>query len=267
MWWLLRQPAATISLQSSLPATPRVLVQFWDDASAVPEDVQACLENWAPLEDMGHVRVLFDDTSARAFIEEHLDVRHVNAFDRCTHPAMRADYFRLCFILEVGGVYVDADDVYQGGDLEQLLADGRLRLQALCYDIPSGSMLDAAHALLEDEVNDERIFYSNNNPLVAGPGHAVIAAALERATSALTKHDNASQDIQSLTGPGNITAALVRHAAGQEVRGSGHDFELLTTWDEVAVSKWPLVYRNDGRNWRRWVQGEAVPSGTKTARS
>src|SRR2546427_8036383 len=75
---------------------PRLLVQFWDDASAVPGDVQTCLDSWAPLEAAGFERVLFDDTSARRFIEERFSERHIRAFDRCNHPAMRADYLRLC---------------------------------------------------------------------------------------------------------------------------------------------------------------------------
>jgi hypothetical protein len=60
---------------------PRVLVQFWDDARAVPG-----LDSWAPLETAGFERLLFGDTSARHFIEEHFSEWHVRAFDRCSHP-------------------------------------------------------------------------------------------------------------------------------------------------------------------------------------
>jgi mannosyltransferase OCH1-like enzyme len=66
----------------------------------------------------------------------------VLAFSACDHPAMRADYFRLCFMVRVGGLYVDADDRYLGQPIDAALGDGRLKLQALCYDIPSDSMLD-----------------------------------------------------------------------------------------------------------------------------
>ena len=109
----MRQLIATSSSESQMASrstTPRVLVQFWDDASAIPDDVQECLESSAPLEAAGFERTLFDDTSARHFIEDHFGARNVRAFDRCSHPAMRADYFRLCFMLRVGGLYVDADD-------------------------------------------------------------------------------------------------------------------------------------------------------------
>jgi mannosyltransferase OCH1-like enzyme len=128
-----------------------VLVQFWDDARAVPGDVQACLDSCAPLEAAGFERLLFDDTSARHFIEEHFSGRHVRAFDCCSHPAMRADYFRLCFMLRVDGLYIDADNEHQGADVESMIRGGLLRLQPLIYDIPSDLMVDVARSLRPPE--------------------------------------------------------------------------------------------------------------------
>ena len=46
------------------------------------------------------------------------------------------------------------------------------------------------------------------------------------------------------------------HAVQQAADGETRDFEFLTRWDAVAVSKWPLAYRADGRNWRNWVRGD-----------
>jgi hypothetical protein len=36
---------------------------------------------------------------------------------------MRCDYFRLCYIYRQGGFYVDADEIYQGGDYHSLYRD------------------------------------------------------------------------------------------------------------------------------------------------
>jgi hypothetical protein len=254
----MRQLIATSSSEpqtASRSTTPRVLVQFWDDASAIPDDVQECLKSWAPLEAAGFERTLFDDTSARQFIEDHFGARNVRAFDRCNHPAMRADYFRLCFMLRIGGLYVDADDVYQGAEIEPLIGRGQLWLQPLCYDIASDSMVDVPRAFADTSCTT-RIFYVNNDPLIAGPGHAVIATALKRSTALLLAANGANRDLQSLTGPGNLTASLVNHAVQQAADGETRDFEFLTRWDAVAVSKWPLAYRADGRNWRNWVRGD-----------
>lgn len=238
---------------------PRLLVQFWDDASAIPTDVQECLDSWAPLEAAGFERRLFDDSSGAEFIAAHFESRHLLAFKRCMHPAMRADYLRLCFMREVGGLYVDADDVYQGFNLDGLFSDSLLKLHPLCYDIETDSMVEPMQATHLDGA-EKRIYYVNNNPLISPPGHPVIANALERATLAVLDSDGTDRDVQSLTGPGNLTACLVAHAFEQDRLGDSRDFELLTNWDEVAISKWPLSYRSDDRNWRRWASHEGQAS-------
>lgn len=234
---------------------PRLLVQFWDDASAIPQDVQDCMNSWAVLERGGFQRLLFDDVTALKFIEEQFGSRQSLAFKMCQHPAMRSDYFRLCFVLKMGGFYVDADDVYLGTSIDILFADGRLKVQPLCYDIPSDSMLDPLTTAINDGCT-ARIFYVNNNPLIAPPGHPVIASALDHATSVLLSAHADSRDIQSLTGPGNFTAALVRHAVELERADLVPDFSLLNDWGSMARSEWPLAYRSDDRNWRNWVRGD-----------
>ncbi len=248
---LIATPTGSRSITSEV--TPRLLVQFWDNISAIPLDVQVCLDSWSTLEDVGFKRLLFDDVSARRFIAEHFSDRHVLAFKNCHHPAMRADYFRLCFILKVGGFYVDADDVYRGGSVDGLVSDGRLKLQPLCYDITTDSMLDPSGSASAGE-DGSRIYYVNNNPLIAPAGHPIIASALDRATSFVLSAGGRSRDIQSLTGPGNLTATLVKHAVARQREGLTYDFELITDWETVATSRWPLAYRSDDRNWRRWVR-------------
>lgn len=245
-------------------AEMRVLVQFWDDPMSIPSDVQTCMDSWVTLEESGFTRILFGDESARDFIREYFTDRYTAAFDECAHPAMRADYFRLCYILKLGGVYVDADDEYEGGDFESLIRDGDLRVQALCYDRELNSMVTPAAAFDSDQ-GPMRTFYVNNNPLVASAGHPVIADALECATNELLKQRHEDRDVQSITGPGNLTAALVRYAAALDRVDARHDFEILMNWEQTAVSKWPLSYRNDGRNWRHWVGGEDLPDSTEVS--
>ena len=236
---------------------PRVLVQFWDDAKAVPADVRECMDSWRPLDEKGFERLLFDDISAGQFIEGNFGRRHSTAFGRCGHPAMRSDYFRLCFIMKMGGFYVDADDVYHGGDFEAYFRDDRLKLQPLCYAISSDSMVDAADFLTDPLDVPDLIYYFNNNPLIAPLGHPVIRLALERSTKLLLSQADGSRDPQSTTGPGNLTASLVQHAIESEGTNEAPDFVILADWDTVAVSRWPLQYRNDERNWRRWVSRNA----------
>lgn len=231
---------------------PRVLVQFWDPIDAMPADVRECLESWRPLEARGFERVLFDDRSAAQFISEHFGRRHLDAFARCGHPAMRSDYFRLCFLAKIGGFYVDADDVYQGGECEYLFHDDRLKLQPLCYDSERDEMVESGRFTVSDVDSPSWTFYVNNNPLIAPPSHPVIRLALERSTTRLERQVREDRDIQSITGPGNITASLVRHALAADAARRPLDFTIVEGWDEVAVSRWPLSYRFDERNWRLW---------------
>jgi hypothetical protein len=164
---------------------------------------------------------------------------------------MRCDYFRLCFIAHEGGLYVDADDVYLGGDPAFMFCDDALRVQALCYDRATESMVPSLRFTGDDRAASWT-YYVNNNPLIAPAGHPIVRLALARATSALVANTEAWPDIQSTTGPGNLTACLVRHALVLGRLGKRMDFVVLTDWDSFAESRWPLSYRGDTRNWRLW---------------
>ncbi|MFG2925564.1 glycosyltransferase family 32 protein [Streptomyces sp. NPDC048305] len=233
---------------------PRVIVQFWDDTSHTPADVQECMTSWMPLEEEGFRRRVYDDESARSLINRQFGKTYTAAFDSCSHPAMRADYFRLCYLSRNGGFYVDADDVYQGTDWTPLFRDSRLRLQALCYDTATDTMADPMQAIMADGHGDRFIHYVNNNPIIAPAEHPVIVAALEASTATLLAHTDGPLDIQSTTGPGNLTVQLARHALQCQQSGQPVDVEILPAWDTVAVSRWPLSYRDDQRNWRLWSQ-------------
>jgi hypothetical protein len=231
---------------------PRVIVQFWHDPNNIPSDVGECLETWGPLIGQGFKRVLFDDNEARRLIDRQLGSQYLTAFDLCHHPAMRCDYFRLCYMLRFGGFYVDADEVYQGGDCHSLFRDNKLKIQPLCYDTVTGTMV-TTHAFVTKRAHSPHwIFYVNNNPIIAPASHPIIRFALARATGILLSRVAELPDIQSTTGPGNLTASLVRHSIAAELAGKARDFVLLPNWEATSISRWPLSYRHDERNWRLW---------------
>ena len=94
------------------------------------------------------------------------------------------------------------------------------------------------------------IFYFNNNPLIACPRHPVIEHALEQATGLLElAGEEELLEIQMATGPGNISKSIFDLGINP-----GFDIEsnvvVLADWDSIAISKWPLSYRDDARNWR-----------------
>jgi hypothetical protein len=231
------------------PLIPKTLIRYWHDPSRMPEDVRVCLDSWNRLSDDGFEFQLFDDISAAAYIADAYGERERHAFARCSHPAMRCDYLRMCFVLAEGGLYVDADDVLLGDDWKHLFRDDRLKVQPLCYDIRAGRMMPTDKLWRADLPTDNRIFYVNNNPLAASANHPVLRRALDHATDKLLNVER-FPEIQSTTGPGNFTVALANHAYQLELTGLPVDFELLRNWDSIAETRWDLSYRGDERNWR-----------------
>jgi hypothetical protein len=228
---------------------PKRIIQFWDDLDRLPGDVGECIETWRKTEDQGVERLLFDKRQARDFIRRRLGARHKRAYDKCYHPAMQSDYFRLCYILVEGGCYIDADDVYNGSQIQHIFSDGRLKIQPLCYDTATNMMVPPSLFTRPGANAASWIFYFNNNPLIAGSGHPLIDRALAQATLSLEKDvTNGLPEIQSTTGPGNLTKSIF-----DLVTESGEIEQtllVLCDWENIAKNRWELSYRNDHRNWR-----------------
>lgn len=229
--------------------TPRTIVQFWHNQRELPKDVEECIASWARWTTSGFRHCLFDERSAKAFIGGSLGARHEYAFERCYHPAMQADYFRLCYLFVEGGFYVDADDVCIGTEIEWLFSDGRLKVQPLCFDISSEAMVSPSSFLQDDVFNPNWIFYINNNPLIASRENPIIECALRRATELLELYsDEALPEIQETTGPGNLSKSIFDYGATSG--GGVNDLMIMRDWDLFAISRWPLSHRGDSRNWR-----------------
>lgn len=228
---------------------PKRLVQYWHDLTEVPADVLTCMNSWSRLADQGIEHHLFSDESASAYIAETFSDRELRAFARCEHPAMRSDYFRMCYLLVEGGLYVDADDVLVGDDWKWIFEGARLKLQPLCYDLEANAMAASSDIWQREVPATQRVFYVNNNPMAAPPRHALLRRALESATAKLLEV-SCCKDIQATTGPGNMTAALTAHAWELREAGVPADFEFLRDWEVITEVCWNLSYRNDTRNWR-----------------
>lgn len=236
-------------VSSSASFIPKTLIRFWHDISELPNDVRVCMATWDRLANEGFALRLFDDDSARSYIKARYGQRMLAAFTRCEHPAMRCDYLRMCVLLADGGLYVDTDDALIGEGWKHIFENNRLKIQPLCYDNTAGGMMPSAEIWRPDLPTADRIFYVNNDPIAAPPGHPLLQRALERATEKLLGNHN-SLDIQATTGPGNLTTALIEHAHALQVENQPFDFELLRDWDSTTEVRWNLSYRNDERNWR-----------------
>jgi len=239
----------TISSSKSTYKIPMRIVQFWDNLEKLPKDVIKCIETWEKAEEKGFDRLLFDKEKARDFIQQKLGIRYKIAFDKCYHPAMQSDYFRLCYIFIEGGCYIDTDDVYDGAPIQNLFNDYRLKIQPLCYDISTNKMVPSSLFTKPGTNEHNWIFYFNNNPLIAPCGHPLIERALANATLSLEKEiKDGLPEIQSTTGPGNLTKSIFeRLSEDSEMKQT---LLIIRNWEDIVKVRWELSYRNDSRNWR-----------------
>jgi hypothetical protein len=228
---------------------PKCIVQFWDDLNRLPDDVKECMESWRQLEHSGFELQVFDENSAREFIKIHLGSRFENAFNKCYHPSMKSDYFRYSYIFVKGGFYIDADDVYHGIPIDHLFTDGRLKLQPFCYDIETAQMVTPSDFVYPESNKWSWIFYFNTTPLIASRNHPIIERVLLNSTIALEQEPKEMfPEVQSTTGPGILTDSIVEVLADEKC--PEESFLVLHDWEKYSISKWPLSYRNDKRNWR-----------------
>jgi len=240
------------SINQDIGYIPKVLIQYWHDLSELPADVSTCMSSWDPVIKREQIeRLVFEDKSANEFLIENFDEEHERAFSNCHHPAMRCDYFRLCYLSKRGGFYVDADEEFRGGGVDQLFEGSRLKLQPLCFDLRLGAMVPFQDFGRDVEFNENRIYYVNNNPLVAPKDHSLVNRSLEQATYNLL-HTPKPHDVQATTGPGNFTYSLVKTVVEEDLGYADCSFRFVFEWDKISISKWPLSYRNDKRNWRLW---------------
>jgi mannosyltransferase OCH1-like enzyme len=247
---LIQRRGQPVSVPPALTSKQRrSIVMFWDNLERLPVDVGECIESWKSLQTKGFEVFLFDSNGAIEFIASRLGPRYENAYRKCYHPAMQSDYFRLCYIHVEGGCYIDADDAHNGPSVENLFDDGRLKIQPLCYDIATDSMVPPEIFTEPGADAPTWIFYFNNNPLLAASGHPIIEQALKNATEAIEQTtDGELPEIQSTTGPGNLTRSIFQLAQQDDLTANALD--VLYDWESIASSRWPLSYRSDRRNWR-----------------
>jgi len=227
---------------------PKQIVHFWDDLTQLPQDVKECMESWRILEKSGFELQVFDENSAREFINTHLGSRFVEAFNKCYHPSMKSDYFRYSYIFVKGGFYIDSDDIFHGKSIDYLFKDGRLKLQPFCYDIETAQMISSSNFVKPGANKWGWIFYFNTTPLIAARNHPIVERVLLNATLALEHDQKELPEVQATTGPGILTRSI-QEIISQE-KHPEETMLVLHDWEYISTSKWPLSYRNDKRNWR-----------------
>jgi hypothetical protein len=151
------------------------IIQYWH-SERPPERIRAGLTSFAEINPaLRHL--VFDESTADAFIAEHLSAREAAAFRACAVPAMQADYFRYCAVLVLGGLYADAD-LRCVADVRPLIqrAGGTL----FAREKPS----ERAAALLRYPYRVGPYCDVDNSPFAfRDPGHPLLELAVEIATA------------------------------------------------------------------------------------
>ena len=171
------QPPEGATAEAVIPA---VVMQFWD-AEPPPAGVISLMQSW-PQSNPGLRHERFDDQRARDFLQHQADAKVLQAYESCLSPVLRADLFRLAYLLACGGVYADADDKARHG-IQRLLGNA------------------TELVLMQEEKGT-----IGNNFIAAVPGHPVIRRALELACEQVLARSGSNPWF--LTGPAVLTRSV-----------------------------------------------------------
>jgi hypothetical protein len=212
------------------PSIPRQIIQYWD-APEPPADVAAMIATWQAVPDFNHK--LVDHKEARDFLVQQYGPRITTAYDAAIHVAAKADIFRLAWLYQHGGLYVDADEKLVG-KLNSLIAPDCRILLTWAQGIPP---------------------CIQNGFILAEPCNPLIAAALMLAVKRVehTQQTGIMQKAWIQTGPGVITMAVLDDFAihGKPVAAAGLQLMRDPVHRTVVQSDEFLEYRQHAHgNWR-----------------
>ncbi|MDI2113137.1 glycosyltransferase family 32 protein [Commensalibacter nepenthis] len=165
---------------------PKHIILFWHEATP-PKDVQDSIDK-IRLHNPTYQVLLFDEQSAGQFIQQNYGQEFYYLYARrCVHPSMKSDFFRMCYLAQKGGIYVDID-------------------------------IDCVKSLEEIFKNyafDCLLFYSRGQPccidndfIVCQPNNPIIAAVLKKICDNLTGEYSFSS-VWECTGPGAVSMAVM----------------------------------------------------------
>ena len=198
---------------------PRQIAHYWQGPPG-PALARARAQ-WARLHP-GFAQCLFDDATATDWLRQNYPADMAQRFQSLAHPALRADLFRLCWILQKGGIFADLDEYPR---------------------IPVASWLEGARAVLCVERGFGTIA---NNFIAAEPDHPICAMALEFVCAALDHTDAPYAWWHG--GPAQWTRGVFAHL----VRDGGTDVRLLSQsqYCRRVATNLPYPHKRSPEHWR-----------------
>lgn len=95
-------------IQNAALTIPKQIVLFWHEKTP-PVEVQKSIEQIRQCHSDYQVE-LFNEQSAGEFVQQYYGEDLYHLYERrCVHPSMKSDLFRMCYLAQKGGIYVDVD--------------------------------------------------------------------------------------------------------------------------------------------------------------
>lgn len=166
------------------------IFSFWDTVEP-PAEVKENVVTWAHI---AKSEPLYSEKLACDFILKHFDEKMLVCFNKCHHPAMKSDLFRLLKLSVDGGFYVDAD--------ERLIADVGPLFKLL-------ETLEVDRLFVVDVVSER--MYLHNYAIFCRPKDEVVLAAIDQAVEIISTlgEESLRGKIWKITGPGNLSKAML----------------------------------------------------------
>ena len=240
---VLRQDGAFPSLPTAVDresVIPKQIGQYWDHDP--PDDVIELMSGWKRLNPQ-YDWVYFDEATAREFLRLNFSQHCVRAFEAAREPAQKADLFRLAWLVQNGGVHVDADDA--------------------CL-APLNSFIPPTASLVAYQEDYGSIA---NNFIGSVARHPVFTKALEFAVQSLIRGDR--ELLWLSTGPGLLTRAFICEWATSEKHEWFHSNHIFA-WSDIQSKiglHCPVRYKSTERHWSPYILRTTVKPQRTLARS
>jgi tetratricopeptide (TPR) repeat protein len=200
------RPRVARAQETAGPVIPQRITQFWD-AEEPPDDLRALGRSWCE-HNPAHRYVMFNDRTARTYLQSHFAPAVGMAYRRCRDATTKADLLRLAVLFHWGGVWADMDD--------RCLA----------------SVSDVIPAWVRACFWQERSGFLCNNFIAAAPGHPILGHALTTAVTAINRGDR--DKVWMLTGPGLLSRSFAVEMAKAREAWSDRLDDLLV-FDEFEI--------------------------------
>ncbi|CAK7192310.1 hypothetical protein COMNV_00503 [Commensalibacter sp. Nvir] len=207
------QPDSTVVMRASIP---KHIVLFWHN-TLVPHDVCHSIKKIKTYNKDYQVS-LYDFEKGKEFIKQYYGTDLSNLYEkRCIHPTMLSDFFRICYLYEKGGIYVDID--------------------INCYN--------PLEKIFNFQDFDCYLFYSigtpcciNNGFIVCKPYHELMLATLKVIQKNLTIKRNYTS-VWECTGPQALSIALMEKLTKKIIKNEQKSSSL----DDLKLASHSLAKR------------------------